>query len=411
MLITAAPVQAAPAVQKVSVAIVSSEGTLPARVVKRMEASVATVGKHVFTGQEVSNIDNNLPGYENIVKDVIDRVLVGYSVQKVHIQPGETANINVTIEPYGDVVRDIRLEFDFGGLSTDLIRLVQQDMGTVEEDLAAVLVGLPVDALDWAGAVSKVVVREILSAQLPEFRSNFEIVSGSRTTVKITLLPQSPVVQDTKIVLRSRTIPNLLLLQVKPAAEKAAAMMNRLPVAFVQRHNGYFNSLVSAAVKDHRVAKNYGLILTPKVIAGEQTVIELNAETDKYRVALEGYVDVGKKEDGTTVKLHAGKFVSPRDELFTEVEFIPSSIAWKFYPGWSHKITPASYGGVKYSVSDKAFRIFLDQYVAPDWIIRAERTPKTGYYEFGVRYKIHDLLSAEYVVGKNDNWLRLIGHL
>ena len=376
-----------------------------------MEASVATVGKHVFTGQEVSNIDNNLQGYEQIVKDVIDRVLVGYSVQEVHIEPGETANINVTIAPYGDVVRDIRLEIDFGGLSPDLIRLVQHDMGAVEEDLAAVLVGLPVDALDWAGAVSKVIVREILAAQLPEFRSNFEIVSGSHTTVKITLLPQSPIVQDTKIVLRSRTIPNILLLQVKPEAEKAATLMNGLPVAFVQRHSNYFNNLVAAVVKDHRVAKNYGLTLTPKVIPGEQSVIELNAETDKYRVALEGYVDVGKKEDGTTLKLHAGKFISPHDELFTEMEFIPSNISWKFYPGWSRKITPATYSGMKYSISDKTFRFFLDQYVAHDWLIRAERTPKTGYYEFGIRYKIHDLFSAEYVVGKNDNWLRLIGHL
>lgn len=411
LLLTAVPVQASSAIQKVTVSITSTDGPLPNRVSKRMEASITTVGKHVFSNLPVSEVEDNRQGYENIIKDVVDRVLVGYAVQKVAIAAGVTSHIAVTVAPWGDVVRDVNLEIDFGGLSPELTGLVRQDLSTLQQDLAGVLVGLPVDALDWAGAVSKVVIREILAAQLPEFRSNFDIVSGTRTIVKVSLLPQGPVVQDAKVILRSRTIPNVVMILAKPEAEKTAAILNGLPVAFVQRHSDYFNQKISTAVQNHPIAKDYGLTLTPKVIPGPQTILEIKAETDKYRVSLEGYVDMGKKEDNTALKLHAGKFISTADELFVETEFIPASVTWKFYPGWSRKLGATTYGGMKYDVSDKTTVLTLNQYVARDWMLRAQRETVSGQYEIGVRYKIHDLLSAEYVFGNHDNWLRVIGHL
>lgn len=402
---------AADTIEAVTVLIASPEGKPPSRVVKRMEASVATVGNHVFTGRSIEEISAGKSDYERIVSDVIGRVLVGYSVEEVHISPGAVTQIAVTIIPWGDVVRDVHLEMDVGSLSPEVANLITKDMGDLEESLAGVLVGLPIDSLDWAGGVSKTVIRELLTAQLPEFRSSFDIVSGSRTIVRLTLAPQGPVVQDTRVSLRSRTIPNVLLLKAKPAVEEAAKMMNGLPVAFVERHSAYFNTRLAEAVKDHPVAKEYGLTLTPQVIPGRQTQIELTAETTKYRLTLEGYVDMGREQDNTALKLHAGKFINSADELFTEVEFIPSSVTWNFYPGWSHKMGTTTYAGMKYDISDKVNILWINQNIGSDWSLRLERTPATNSDEIGVRYKIHDFLSAEYIIGDHEKWLRLIGHL
>ena len=402
---------AAATVETVAVSISSPEGKPPARIAKRMEASVATVGNHVFTGRSIAEITAGKSDYERIVSDVIGRVLVGYSVEAVQITPGRSTQIAVTISPWGDVVRDVRLEVDFGSLSPEVADLITKDMGDLEDMLAGVLVGLPIDSLDWAGGVSKTVIRELLTAQLPEFRSNFDILSGTHTIVKLSLAPQGPVVQDTRVSLRSRTIPNVLLWKAKPAVEKAAKMMNGLPVAFVERHQDYFNNRLAEVVKDHPVAKEYGLTLLPEVIAGQQTQIQLKAETTKYRLTLEGYVDMGREEDNTAIKLHAGKFINSADELFTEVEFIPSSVSWKFYPGWSHKLGTTTYAGVKYDISDKDNILWLNQNFGSDWSLRLEHASSTEGDEIGLRYKIHDFLSAEYVVGEHENWLRLIGHL
>lgn len=402
---------AADTVETVTVSITSPEGKPPARVAKRMEASVATVGNHVFTGRGVAEINSGKDAYERIVSDVIGRVLVGYSVEEVHISPGRITQISVIITPWGDVVRDVHLEMDFGNLSPEVAGLITKDMGDLEELLAGVLVGLPIDSLDWAGGVSKTVIRELLTAQLPEFRSNFDIVSGTQTTVRLSLAPQGPVVQDTRVTLRSRTIPNVLLWKAKPAVEEAAKMMNGLPVAFVERHSAYFNTHLAEVVKDHPIAKEYGLTLTPEVIAGKQTQIQLKAETAKYRLTLEGYVDMGREDDNTAIKLHAGKFINSADELFTEVEFIPSSVSWKFYPGWSHRIGKTTYAGLKYDISDKDNILWINQNFGSDWSLRLEHASSTEGDEIGLRYKIHDFLSAEYVVGEHENWLRLIGHL
>lgn len=402
---------AADTVETVTVSITSPEGKPPARVAKRMEASVATVGNHVFTGRGVAEINSGKDAYERIVSDVIGRVLVGYSVEEVHISPGRITQISVIITPWGDVVRDVHLEMDFGNLSPEVAGLITKDMGDLEELLAGVLVGLPIDSLDWAGGVSKTVIRELLTAQLPEFRSNFDIVSGTQTTVRLSLAPQGPVVQDTRVTLRSRTIPNVLLWKAKPAVEEAAKMMNGLPVAFVERHSAYFNTHLAEVVKDHPIAKEYGLTLTPEVIAGKQTQIQLKAETTKYRLTLEGYVDMGREDDNTAIKLHAGKFINSADEVFTEVEFLPSSVSWKFYPGWSHRIGTTTYAGLKYDISDKDNILWINQNFGSDWSLRLEHASSTEGDEIGLRYKIHDFLSAEYVVGEHENWLRLIGHL
>ena len=411
VLLASLPVQAAPTVRHVAVTITSTEGALPIRVNKRMEASVSTVGSHVFKGRAVSEIEDGKVSYERIIRDVIDRVLVGYSVQDIRIQAGETVLITLAVAPWGDIVRDISLEVDFGSLSPDIAKLIQKDIGTLQEDLSGVLIGLPIDAVDWAGGVSKAVIREVLTSQLPEFRSNLDIVSGSKTTVKLTLVPQGPVVQDTKVIVRSRTIPNVLLFEVKPVIEQTSLMMNGLPVAFVQRHSSFFADRLVAATKDHSVAKRYGLTLTSKIVAGTETAVEMKVETSKYSLSLEGYIDMGKKQDNTTLKLHAGTFIGKSDELFTEAEFVPSSVTWQFYPGWSHKLGSTTQVGVKYGTEEKTMIWWFNQHLEKGWIVRGERNTLTGQSEFGIRYKIHDFLSAEYVFGDQEKWLRVIGHL
>jgi len=282
------------AVDNITVQITTAQSTQvpPARIAKRMAASVATIGENVLVGRKVNEIVDKKDSYEKLVKEVFDRILVGYSVQKVIISPGSTTNIAVEIVPWGEVVNDVVLEIDFGGMSPELAALVKQDMGDIEDRVSNVLIGLPVDAVDWAGGVSKSVIRELLTAQLPEFRSNFEIIPGSRTVVKLSLIPQGAVVQDVRVSLRSHTIPNLLLLRARPNVEQAAKSLNGLPVAFIERHRDYFTAKLAAAAAEYPLVRRYALTVTPVINAGSNTEIVLDVDTDKYNVSLEGYLVV-----------------------------------------------------------------------------------------------------------------------
>lgn len=397
-------------VDKIAV-VVSAAESPPDRIAKRMTASITTVGEQMLVGRTIADVEKNQATYEKLVREIFDRVLVGYTIEQVSINPGNTTRIFVVVTPWGDVVRDVTLDLDTSGLSPELVSLIKKDMGKLEDQVANVLIGLPVDSVEWAGGVSKTVIRELLANQLPEFRSSLEIAAGQHTNVKLLLVPNGPVINDVKLSLRSRTIPNLLLAEAKTPVLQAAGMMRGLPVAFVERHKEYFTSEVQKAAAMHPIAKQYGLTLAPVINPGTDTEIILNAETSKYRVSLEGSLDMAREDDNTLAKLHFGKFTGKRDEVFMEIKFIPNNLDWEFEPGWGHKFTENTVAGLRYNLSDRQNTLWLKHYLGQNWTLRLEDTPKEDYYEFGVRYKLHEFLSAEYVITEKEKWLRLIANL
>ncbi len=399
------------AVETVTVSVRAGDAPPPSRVIKRMEQSIATVGDHVLTGRKVADVDSGKASYEKLIKEIFDRVLVGYSVQEVTITPGRTAHIAVRILPWGDVVRKVVVETDLGGISPQLAGLFRSDLGDVEDRIGQVLIGMPVDSVDWASSVSKTVIREHLAAQLPEFRANIEIIAGQTTTVKLSLAPAGPLVKDVRVTLRSRTIPNFLLLEARPVVEDAANPLRGLPVAFVERHGDYFRDMLTKVAAAQPVTDRYSLKLIATLRPGVATDMDISAETTKYNVKLEGYLDMGRKENDTSARLHVGQYLGRRDELFMEVTFIPASVTWEFVPGWGHRLGSATEAGVKYNLSSKHGLFWLRQDLDERWSLRLERTPVTGIYEAGLRFKLHEFLSAEYIVTTNNRWLRLVGNL
>lgn len=403
-------------INKINVKVTTVDGAQPPpdRIAKRMAASVNTVGEHVLIGRKPADVAASLGSYERIVKEVFDRILVGYTVETVVIKPGVETDVVLELSPWGEVVREVDLEIDYGNISPELIPLLTSDMGDVEERVSNVLIGLPIDAVDWASGVSKTVIQEILAEQLPEFRTNFDIESGTRTIVKVSLVPTGATIHDVRVNLLSHTIPNVLLSGIETIFDDEAKRLRGLPVAFVERHRSYFTEKFQAAASQHHMARNYGLTLTSSITPGTDTIINVKAETDKYNIWLEGYLDVGRNEndnDNTSARLHAGKFFSSRDEVYLEVDFFPSSVSWDFIPGWSHRIGNDTFAGVKYNSSDNEAILTLNQVIDPRWSLRAERRTDAGLNEVGLRYRLHDHLSTEYVLSDEESWLRLIGHL
>lgn len=413
LLVFPAMADAGNTVDSISVQIIPSDAALvpPARIAKRMSASVSTIGENVLLGHQVDEVFEKKNSYEKLVREVFDRILVGYSVKEVTISPGNVANIRVEVIPWGEVVNDVVLEVDYGTLSPDLIKLIAQDMGNVEEQINGVLIGLPIDAVEWAGGVSKSVVRELLASQLPEFRSNLEVIPGVQTIVKLSLLPQGETIQDVKISLRSHTVPNVLLLQARPKVSGVANSLTGLPAAFVDRHREYFSSQLKSTIAEQSIAKRYGLSIVPTIHAGTNTEVTMDVETNKYNISLEGYLDFGREHDSTSARLHLGKYTSPKDEAFIELEFVPSTVSWRFMPGWGHQISQTTSAGIKYEINDKQETLWLKQSLGSNWQLRLERTPTEDLNELGIRYKIHEFLSAEYVFADNEKWLRLVGNL
>jgi len=411
LLLASHAVVFAASVEKVDVTIVSSTYAPPPHIVTRMTASVGVVGERILLGKNVDDITTGQVAYETLIKEVFDRVLIGYSVQSVSLMPGSNTTIRVEVVPWGDVVQDVTVEVDGSNLSPEIIALIKKDIGNLEEDVNDLLIGLPVDAIDWAGGVSKKLIRDMLASELPEFTVHFEMTPGVHTVVTLSLVPAGDTVRDVYTSLRSQTLPNLLLQGPSDRIRQAGKNLRGLPVAFVQRHRAYFAEQLTHVADQDPIVKHYGVTVTPVLHPSVNTEIAIDADNDQYRVTIEGYMDMGRDTNNTMLHGHVGKFVNSRNEAFVEVDLFPNTMVWKWMPGWGYSLQPGTSVGIKDNLSDNQENLWFHQDINRNLSVELAHNLHSSQNELAIRYKLHAFLSAEYRVVNQDKWLRLVGSL
>ncbi|HWR29482.1 MAG TPA: hypothetical protein VN631_06570 [Negativicutes bacterium] len=400
----------APTVELVQVEVIT-DATSSSRVLRRMSESVKTIGEHLLLGRKTIEVSQQREHYEKLVRDVFDRVLVGYTVESVVIEPSTTARILVRITPWGDTVRDVDIQVDYSGVAIESIPLVKTDMGKMEEEIKDALLGLPVDAVDWASGVARELIRDILRRRLPEFHFSLDVEAGRRTNVRLSLFPTGQLVKEARVFLRSNTIPNLLLVHARPAVELQAQSLRGLPVEYVERHLKYFTEKVRQATLADPVIRQLDLKVLPVVRPGVDSEVAVSVEAETYRITAEVFLDIGRDKENISGKAHVGRLIGSNDELFLEVKVLPGTMTWQVMPGWGHQFGSDTWAGARYRTNDREFGLWLNQGLGGRWSLRAERWPGIDRNEVGIRYKLHDFLSAEFVLTNDSNWLRLVGHL
>lgn len=406
-------VYAADTVERIEAIVVTDDrAQLAEPVVRRMQASIVTVGDSLLLGKDVTTLAEQKAAYEDVVRDVFDRILVGYSVEHVSISPDTDTTVTVRVTPWGDTIRSVQVETSFAGLSPSVEAFLKKRAGDYEDMIENILLGLSTDSVDWASGVAKRVVNERLAEELPEFKAGFEVVGGQDVAVKLTFLPQGEIVKTVEVDLRSTTIPHIVLWELRPKLETIASDLVGLPVDYVLRHQQLLcDEAVKEAENKYPFIKQHGITIVPTMKVGADTKIDLLVETNKYRFALEAYLETGKEDDNARFKFHAGKYIDTRQEAFLDIEFSPGDIKWEFLPGWSYHPNDGTWLGIKYNLNEGDEWLFLEEAFDKRWKLRAEISPSSGDSEIGLRYRLYDFFSLEYVIREDDKWLRLIGNL
>lgn len=398
-------------IENIQVSVRTDGGQIiPEKIAKRMQASVYTIGDNVLNGHNVGEVEAKKDKYESLVFEVLDRLLIGYSVKSVMIDPQTNASIAIVISPWPDIINKVNVDIEVNEVSPEVKNLILTDLAGVEQVLNEVLVGLPIDAIDWARSIIKIALTDFLTVRLPEYDANFEVVPGNVTTLKLNLYPKGDIIHDVNLSLHSDSIPNLLLLNFRPQIQKQSEKFVGLPVGFVKRHQEYFVNELTENLSHDRNLKNFGAVTNIKMQVANNTNISISTETNKYRISLEGYLDIGRNENSTSLKAHAGKMISGKDELFLEADFLPHNVEWILLPGVSHDLTPQTRIGFKYDTNQDVTVLWAKQQVAEKWLLRFEHTPSLEFNEFAVRYKVHDFVGLEYVINDKENWLRMVGY-
>mgnify|MGYP000285481857 FL=1 len=239
-------------VEAVAAHVTASEG-LPPLVQQRMERSVQVIAEQLLLGMPADSSDADAAAQSEVIRQVFDKVLVGYTVRGVSLRLGDTADVTVELMPWSDQIRTISVETSVEGMPPEVERLVRQDLADVGSVFSDALYGLPVAAADWTNGVLKHHLETYLASHLPEFRGDFEIdTEGSCAKVRLTVYPRLPVVRTADLSMRSDTIPNLTLLNHRELMQEQVDMLVGVPVAFVARHQHDFEQLFAERLDAQR---------------------------------------------------------------------------------------------------------------------------------------------------------------
>jgi hypothetical protein len=378
----------------------------------RVMASIQAVSEKLLIGRKIADVEANRQRFEDIIRQVFDRVLYGYELTEVCVTPERRTIISLKMLPWGEVVQSTSVQIDTGEFAPEDQMLISGDLAGIKEKIDQILIGLPVDAFAWADSVSKAMIREVIADQLPEFRADIECIPAKNTVMNIKLQPMGPLIRKTEVRLQSDSIPKLLLLPVNGAAEDVIEKLNGLPVAFVERHREEYVRRMQQAINRSKYVSKYDLDTQLTLDLGEKTKGEVCVETDKYKMNLEGVLDLGREGNNNTMfRGHAGYMVNNRDEVFLDVEFFPNTISWHFQPGYGRQFSTKTYIGLKRDLRDNEDISLLHYKLNDDLWLEWEQNLTTGHRLAGIRYKVHEYLAAEAMSDEDRTWLRLIADL
>ena len=409
------PVEAGSRIDSVD-AQVTADHSLPLLVRERMNRSVQTIADQLLSGQEVSSVIGSCSAKEQLIREVFDKVLVGYTVQQVTIVPGEHTQVEVHLLPWSEVIRQVTVETTIEGMPPRIEQLVRQDLADVDRVFDDALIGLPTAASDWTNGVLKHQLNEYLASHLPEFRGDFELQPDPLARVRLVVYPKLPVVRTADLSMRSDTIPSFTLLGHRDLAQSKIDELVGVPVAFVERHQTELEQEFGQEMDALADFRALHMKTAVDIEAAEQLRMMSRSNTSRYRLRLTGWQDIGRKDmfehkadDNLLFRIHAGRMLSQQDEYFLLFDLMPQNMDWDWQMGFDRRLNSRFHGQVRYDMRCSRFVLGVSQQLAPRWQLRYEYRFADHLGEAGLRYKMHDFLSLEYVLDRHQNWLRVIG--
>lgn len=402
-------------VDTVSARVTAGE-SLPPLVQARMQESVTAIATQLLGGKRLSELAASRTAQERIIREVFDKVLVGYTVERVTITPGMATTVDVALLPWSETIASVTVDTTVEGMPPRIERLVREDARGIDEVFRGALTGLPTAATDWTNGVLKHRLNDFLAEHLPEFRADFELEPAPNARVALVLYPRLPVVRTVDLSMRSDTVPNFSLLAHRREMQDRVDDLVGVPVDFVARHHDELARELAAELDSAPDYRSIALKTSIHYEAAERLHLMSRSDTSRFRFRLTGWQDIARsdrgghdKADNLNFRLHAGTMLSRQDELFALLDVAPVEMNWSWNLGYDRLIYPWLHGVVRYDM--RAKRFIVGGYVRPleRVTLRYEHRFADGISEFGLAYQLHDFLAVEYALDNNQRWLRLIG--
>lgn len=410
------PVQAAPRVESIE-AVTMAQSNLPPLVAERMNRSVAAIASQLMEGKDIAAVQAERTAYENLIHEVFDKVLVGYTVRQVTLELAPATKVQVELFPWSETIQQVQVETTVEGMPPRIERLVRQDLTGVENVFQSALTGLPTAAADWTNGVLKQHLNSYLQEHLPEFRADFDLDPEPEAQVKLTVYPRLPVVRTVDLSMRSDTLPNSALLTRRDVMQAQVDEIVGVPVGFIRRHKAELERQFAQGLDGRKDFRALHMQTKVEIDPAERASVMSRSDSYRYHFRLNGWLDIGRDKDkekhnsrNLLFRFHAGRMLGKQDEVFVLADLLPEKMSWGWQLGWGHDFRGGRYGALRYDLRSGGFIYEVRQKLSSRWLLRYEFRQADSLGEAAVRYRLHDFLGLEYVFDNEQNWLRLIGY-
>ena len=403
--------------QRVSqvVAVVEDSLSLPLPVKQRMEKSVQAIAEQLLLGKRLGELEAGEAGYADVIQQVFDKVLIGYTVDTVELAAGETTTVHVSLIAWQDRIARVETCVKVEGMSPMLTEMLYRDIAGIDEIFSQSLSGLPVAAVDWTHGLLKQQVNAFLQQRAPEFKADFDVEVSENTQINLVLYPLLPVVRTVDLSMHSDTMLNAGLLLRRQAMQGRVDELIGVPVSFVARHKPEIEDYLADVLNQDRLSQDWDMHTTVTVNPSERLTVMSRSDSDSYRVRLEGWADMGnswgnQQDNSIMARLHLGRMLSQKDEFFARVDFYPQAVRWDYGLGVAHRFSAGAELAAICDLRHQKMGVELLQPLSPKWQLRYADRSRDHESEYGIRYRLHDFLTLEYARDKHNSWLRFIGY-
>lgn len=403
------------AVQRVDLQVVIEGPTPHAIIRERLTSTAQEVTERLLIGRPVDQLTALLPSLRETVTTVLERVVAGYAVGTVSVQPGTVSSVTVSLRPVGPVVGEVDVVFDLPSVHARVRPLV---LSLADREVAPqvreLYLGLPGGALAWAEPILAARARDAVQAGLPGFTGIVQArIREQRLQAGIALGPRDTrVIRFLGVRFRSTSIPTMLLDQHGPAITAMAEPLRGLPVAFAEAQRLALAQMVTDELAAYPPARQYRVIATALLDVGETTYVTVVADSVLFRARVEAQLNIGTRAPGPAVVARLGRVIAPGAELFADFRIVPSPLSLDWRLGAQAAITPALTIGGAYTPASRETTVWASLQVGLDTGLRAAWNLRAQTVEGAVTYRFNEFLSGELVgTSEGDWWLRLISNL
>lgn len=390
---------------------VSFAGKAPKQVVtKRVHESLLLITQQLLLGRPLAKINADKNVYQNIILDIADRVFTGYQVNQVNLNLNAHTEISFCLSPWGGLLAAPAVNYEYTDIQGLFQPLLAQRLQPLSFDLSSLFTDMPQESIYWLNSLAKDCTKEFAQANLRDFRLLTQGYSQKDKQVEIVVIPVGKKIKSVDVKLVSKNIPQTLLLWTKDYITEIAGSLSGLPVAFVLDNQAQIKELLLSEINEYQAINKYKLITDLRLDIDEASQLIVSVDLANYNFWLKANLDLGKRENNFSGVAHIGYDITKNVELFTEATLYTDTMNWDVDLGISKRIIKTTFSYARrFGDTDNLFRV--EHIFNPKWEARVEHRSKMNYNEFGVRYRFHEFVSAEYIISSKRSWLRIITNL